>query len=56
MSSGQKSKHVTQLHRHSASASRPKEKSVWTEGKTNSGKVSFPEFLLVGAAVCHRKK
>jgi len=54
MSSGQKSKQrrVTQLRGHSASAPRSKEKSIWTEGNTNSGKVSFPEFLLVGAAVC----
>lgn len=54
MSSGQKSKqqHVIQLRRHSASAPRSKEKSIWTEGKMNSGKVSSAEFLLVEAAVC----
>lgn len=54
MSSGQKSKqqHVIQLHRHTASALRCKEKSIWTEGKMNNGKVTSPRFLLVEAAVC----
>lgn len=53
MSSGQKSKQrrVIQLRRHSTSAPRSKEKSIWTEGKTNSEKVSFPEFLL-GRSSC----
>lgn len=53
MSSGQKSKqqHVIQLRRHTASALRCKEKSIWTEGKMNNGKVISPKFLLVEAVL-----
>lgn len=54
MSSEQKSRQrrVIQLLRHSASAPRSKQKSIWTKEKMNSGKVGSLEFLLVEAAVC----